>query len=188
VLRGLIPDVIRLAFVLHDMFRMSSDEIGGIAGRPPMAARQLASRARRQLRRGAAPAGTDLAGQRQVVEAFLAALRAGDFEALVAVLDRMSSSESILLQLRPGASRRSAARAHLGPRSQSRSRAVHASRNQPSSTAQLDSSSRDAGASSEYCTSRSSTARCEVDVVADPDRLRKLDLAVLDDVSRSPVS
>jgi RNA polymerase sigma-70 factor (ECF subfamily) len=77
----------RLAFVLHDMFGVSFDEIAGIVGRSPAAARQLASRARRRVR-GAAPApDPDLALQRRVVDAFLAAARSGDFEGLLAVLD-----------------------------------------------------------------------------------------------------
>jgi RNA polymerase sigma factor (sigma-70 family) len=77
----------RLAFVLHDMFGMSFDEIAPIVERTPTAARQLASRARRRVR-GAAPVpDPDLAQQRRVVDAFLAASRAGDFEALLEVLD-----------------------------------------------------------------------------------------------------
>jgi len=76
----------RLAFVLHDMFDLSFDEIASIVGRSPAAARQLASRARRRIRGGPAPAAS-LPQQRKVVDAFLAALRSRDFEALVAVLD-----------------------------------------------------------------------------------------------------
>jgi RNA polymerase sigma-70 factor (ECF subfamily) len=77
----------RLAFVLHDMFAVPFDEIAAIVGRSPAAARQLASRARRRVQ-GAAPApDADLTCQRQVVDAFLAAARDGDFDALVAVLD-----------------------------------------------------------------------------------------------------
>jgi RNA polymerase sigma factor (sigma-70 family) len=77
----------RLAFVLHDMFAIPFGEIAAILGRSPDSARQLASRARRRVR-GATPAAeTDLARQREVVDAFLAASRAGDFERLVAVLD-----------------------------------------------------------------------------------------------------
>src|SRR5512145_2520669 len=76
----------RLAFVLHDMFAMPFEEIGPIVGRSAEAARQLASRARRRVRGGGTP-DPDLARQRQVVEAFIAALRAGDFEGLLAVLD-----------------------------------------------------------------------------------------------------
>jgi RNA polymerase sigma factor (sigma-70 family) len=77
----------RLAFVLHDMFGVSFEEIAPIVERTPATARQLASRARRRVR-GAAPVSEpDLVRQREVVDAFLAAARAGDFEALVAVLD-----------------------------------------------------------------------------------------------------
>jgi RNA polymerase sigma-70 factor (ECF subfamily) len=76
----------RLAFVLHDMFAVPFEEIAPIVGRSPEAARQLASRARRRVRGGAAP-DPDLVRQREVVEAFLAALRDGDFEGLLAVLD-----------------------------------------------------------------------------------------------------
>src|SRR5947209_9277736 len=77
----------RLAFVLHDMFAVPFEEIAPLVGRSPAAARQLASRARRRVQ-GAAPVpDPDLAGQRQVVDAFLAAARGGDFDALVAVLD-----------------------------------------------------------------------------------------------------
>jgi RNA polymerase sigma factor (sigma-70 family) len=76
----------RLAFVLHDMFGMPFEEIAPIVGRSTEAARQLASRARRRVRVGAAP-DPDLGRQREIVKAFLAALRSGDFEGLLAVLD-----------------------------------------------------------------------------------------------------
>jgi RNA polymerase sigma-70 factor (ECF subfamily) len=78
----------RVAFVLHDMFAVPFDEIARMTERTPTAARQLASRARRRVR-GADPAAkeAEVARQRHVVEAFLAASRDGDFEALVAVLD-----------------------------------------------------------------------------------------------------
>jgi RNA polymerase sigma factor (sigma-70 family) len=77
----------RLAFVLHDMFAVPFDEIAPMVGRTPAAARQLASRARRRVQ-GAAPApDADLTRQREVVDAFFAAARGGDFDALVAVLD-----------------------------------------------------------------------------------------------------
>jgi RNA polymerase sigma factor (sigma-70 family) len=77
----------RLAFVLHDMFALPFDEIAPIVGRSPAAARQLASRGRRRVHAAGAPSPADLTGQRAVVEAFLAAARAGDFEGLLAVLD-----------------------------------------------------------------------------------------------------
>jgi RNA polymerase sigma factor (sigma-70 family) len=77
----------RLAFVLHDMFAVPFEEIAPIVDRSPAAARQLASRARRRVRGTAPEPDVDLARQREVVDAFLAASRDGDFEALVALLD-----------------------------------------------------------------------------------------------------
>jgi RNA polymerase sigma-70 factor (ECF subfamily) len=77
----------RLAFVLHDMFGVSFEEIAPIVNRSPTAARQLASRARRRVRGATPKTDPDLAEQRRVVDAFLAAARAGDFEALLEVLD-----------------------------------------------------------------------------------------------------
>ena len=85
VLETLSPSE-RLAFVLHDLFALSFDEIAPLVERTPTATRQLASRARRRVR-GRAPApDTDLVQQREAVDAFFAAARDGDFEALVAVL------------------------------------------------------------------------------------------------------
>jgi RNA polymerase sigma factor (sigma-70 family) len=75
----------RVAFVLHDMFDLSFDEIATIVDRTPAAARQLASRARRRVRGAVAPA-SDVAHNRELIGAFLAASRDGDFERLVAVL------------------------------------------------------------------------------------------------------
>ena len=77
----------RLAFVMHDMFDVSFDEIASIIGRSPTAARQLASRARRRIRGANRVQRAELNRERKVVNAFLAALRAGDFEGLLAVLD-----------------------------------------------------------------------------------------------------
>jgi RNA polymerase sigma-70 factor (ECF subfamily) len=77
----------RLAFVLHDLFDVPFEEIAPIVDRSPDAARQLASRARRRVRRTGAVPDADLAPQRTVVDAFLAASRAGDFEALLTLLD-----------------------------------------------------------------------------------------------------
>jgi RNA polymerase sigma-70 factor, ECF subfamily len=77
----------RLAFVLHDMFAVPFEEIAPIVGRSSAAARQLASRARRRVQGSAAVPDAELSRQRGVVDAFLAALRAGDFEGLLAVLD-----------------------------------------------------------------------------------------------------
>src|SRR5438876_2990762 len=77
----------RLAFVLHDMFAVPFEEIAPIVGRTPAAARQLASRGRRRVQGADPNPDTDVRGQREIVDAFLAASRAGDFDALLAVLD-----------------------------------------------------------------------------------------------------
>jgi len=77
----------RLAFVLHDMFDLSFEEIAPIVGRSSMAARQLASRGRRRVQGAAAAGDADLRRRREVVEAFLSASRDGDFGALLALLD-----------------------------------------------------------------------------------------------------
>jgi RNA polymerase sigma factor (sigma-70 family) len=86
VLDTLSPDE-RLAFVLHDMFDLPFEEIAVMVRRTPAAARQLASRARRRVKDSVAPRDRGTASQREVVSAFFAAARSGDFEALVAVLD-----------------------------------------------------------------------------------------------------
>jgi RNA polymerase sigma factor (sigma-70 family) len=86
VLEALSPAE-RIAFVLHDMFSVPFGEIGEITGRSADAARQLASRARRRVRGAAPPPVPDVEDHRRVVEAFLAAARAGDFEALLDLLD-----------------------------------------------------------------------------------------------------
>ena len=77
----------RLAFVLHDMFDLPFDEIAPIVGRTPTAARQLASRARRRVRGGSATRDADLRRRREVIEAYLAASRKGEFSALLELLD-----------------------------------------------------------------------------------------------------
>jgi RNA polymerase sigma factor (sigma-70 family) len=86
VLETLTPPE-RLAFVLHDMFGVPFGEIAPLIDRSPQAARQLASRARRRVRARPTVPDVDVSAQRQVVNAFLAAARQGDFDALVATLD-----------------------------------------------------------------------------------------------------
>jgi RNA polymerase sigma-70 factor, ECF subfamily len=82
-----LPPAERLAFVLHDMFDVPFEEIAPIVGRSEAATRQLASRARRRVRGATPMPDVDLARQREVVEAFLAAARKNDFDALLATLD-----------------------------------------------------------------------------------------------------
>lgn len=100
----------RVSFVLHDMFDLSFEEIAPLVDRTPAAARQLASRARRRVRGAVAPA-TDLAHHHELVSAFLAASRDGDFERLLAVL-----SPEVVLRADELAVRTAAANPHGAPR------------------------------------------------------------------------
>jgi RNA polymerase sigma factor (sigma-70 family) len=109
VLETLAPAA-RLAFVLHDIFAIPFDEIAPLVERTPAAARQLASRARRRVR-GAPVPDVDLARQRELVDAFLAAARGADFDALVAVLD-----PDVVLRIDRGARPRGASRDVHGAR------------------------------------------------------------------------
>src|SRR5262249_50415733 len=101
----------RVAFVLHDTFAVPFDEIAPIVGRSPDAARQLASRARRRVRGASAVPEVDFTCQREVVDAFLAAARGGDFDALLALLD-----PDVVLRADGGAVPPSASRVMRGAR------------------------------------------------------------------------
>jgi RNA polymerase sigma factor (sigma-70 family) len=95
----------RLAYVLHDMFSVPFDEIGAILDRSPDSVRQLASRGRRRVRGADTTPDADAVAQREVVDAFLAAARDGDFDALVAVLDpdivrRADTGSGTILEVR----------------------------------------------------------------------------------------
>jgi RNA polymerase sigma factor (sigma-70 family) len=90
----------RLAFVMHDMFDVPFDEIASMLGRTEVATRKLASRARQRVRSVSAVPSADLSQQRETVEAFLAAMRAGDFDALLRVLD-----PDVVVRLEEGAGR-----------------------------------------------------------------------------------
>ncbi len=164
----------RLAFVLHDMFDLSFDEIAPIVGRSTAAARQLASRARRRVRGAAAV--PDIARQREVVGAFLAAARGGDFEALVSVLDPD-------VVFRPDPALRGGPSAEV--------RGAQAVAKLFSGRAQAAHAALVNGAVGVVVAPRgrlflvlglkiSAGKISEVEVIADPARLRRLDLAVLD--------
>ena len=171
----------RLAFVLHDMFSVPFEEIAPVVGRSPTAARQLASRARRRVQGEAHVPDTDLATQREVVDAFLAASRDGDFDTLLAVLD-----PDVVLRIDGGAVRAGLSREVRG---------VRAVAEQTLTFSRLSPFVRPAlvnGAAGVVVAPRGRpfavmgfTVRrgkiVEIDVLADPARLRQLDLAVLDD-------
>jgi RNA polymerase sigma-70 factor (ECF subfamily) len=169
----------RLAFVLHDMFGVPFEQIAPIVDRSPDAARQLASRARRRVR-GAAPSPDgDLHAQWEVVEAFLAAAHAGDFEALVAVLDpdvvlrADAGVSSITRQVRGAEAVISQAtmwsRVALVPR--------RALVNGTPGFVSL----RDGQPFSVAAVTVRGGRIVEIDILADPERLAKLDLTVVDD-------
>jgi RNA polymerase sigma factor (sigma-70 family) len=164
----------RLAFVLHDLFAVPFEEIAPLLGRSEAAARQLASRARRRVR-GAAPApDADLGRQRAVVDAFLAAARDGDLDALVAVLD-----PGVVLRAEvAGGSRevrgaRAVASAALG----FAWLAGHARPVLVNGAAGLVAAPRGRPYSVLGFTVRGGRI-AEIDILADPRRLRRLDLAV----------
>jgi RNA polymerase sigma factor (sigma-70 family) len=179
VLQTLAPAE-RLAFVLHDMFAVPFEEIAPIVGRSPAAARQLASRARRRVQGAATSADAGLACQREAVDAFLAASREGDFEALLAVLD-----PDVVLRIDGGAVRAGLSREVRG---------VRAVAEQTLTFSRLSPFVRPAlvnGAAGVVVAPRGRpfavmgfTVRrgkiVEIDVLADPARLSQLDLAVLD--------
>jgi RNA polymerase sigma factor (sigma-70 family) len=171
----------RLAFVLHDMFGVPFDEIAPVVGRSPAAARQLASRARRRVQGAAPMPDADVARQREVVNAYLAAARDGDFEALVAVLD-----PNVVLRVDGG---------HLRPGDSKEVRGASAVAEQAFGYARLARFARPAlvnGAAGfvvapqgrPFAVIGFTVARgriAEIDILADPARLRELDLTVLDD-------
>jgi RNA polymerase sigma-70 factor, ECF subfamily len=171
----------RLAFVLHDMFAVPFDDIAPIVGRSPAAARQLASRARRRVR-GAAPApDPDLDRQREVVEAFLAAARGGDFDALVALLD-----PDVVLRVDRGALRAGASMEVRG------AAAVAEQVRRFAPGARFARAALVNGAAGLVVAPRGRAVAVagftvadgrivEMDVLADPDRLRELDLTALED-------
>ena len=179
VLETLTPPE-RLAFVLHDIFAVPFDEIAPIVDRSPEAARQLASRARRRVQGESTASDADLGTQREIVDAFLAAARDGDFERLLAVLD-----PDVVL------------RADLGPPEGGwrELRGASAVAGQALFYSRLGLVTRPAlvngavGAVStrdgELYSVGGVTVRggriVEIDILADPERLRQLDLTFLDD-------
>ena len=170
----------RIAFVLHDMFAVPFDEIAPIVDRSPEAARQLASRARRRVQGENAVPDTDLDTQRSVADAFLAAARDGDFEALLAVLD-----PDVVL------------RADVGPLPAGGSREVRGAREVAGQALFFSGlglvlrpalvngvvgavSTRDGEPFSVGAFTIRGGRIVAIDILADPERIRRLDLAILD--------
>jgi RNA polymerase sigma-70 factor, ECF subfamily len=171
----------RLALVLHDTFAVPFDQIAAIVGRSPAAARQLASRARRRVRASAALPDADLAGQRKVVDAFLAAARDGDLEALVAVLDPEVVVRADWGGVPAGASRMARGARAVAEQALSWSRFARFAR-----PALVNGAAGIVAApGGSLVAVLGFTVRhdriVEIDILAGPARLRRLDLAVLDD-------
>jgi RNA polymerase sigma-70 factor (ECF subfamily) len=180
VLQTLTPTE-RLAFVLHDMFSVPFEEIAPVVGRSPTAARQLASRARRRVQGEAHVPDADLATQREVVDAFLAASRDGDFDTLLAVLD-----PDVVLRIDGGALRAGLSREVRGARAVAE-QTLTFSRLFPFVRPALVN-----GAAGVVVAPRGRpfsvmgfTIRggkiVEIDILADPARLSRLDVSVFDD-------
>jgi len=170
----------RLAFVLHDMFAVPFEEIAAIVRRSPATARQLASRARRRVQGTSAVPDVGITQQRAVVDAFLTALRAGDLEAILAVLD-----PHVVRRADHVAVPSAAARQIRGAANVAKEALTHADRARFARSALVD------GSVGIIVAPRGKlliALRCEVaagrivrmDVIADPDRLGRLDVAVLD--------
>ena len=181
VLQTLTPAE-RLAFVLHDMFDLPFDEIAPIVGRSPATARQLASRARRRVRGAEVQApDPDVARQREVVDAFLTAAHQGDFDALLAVLD-----PDVVLRSDGGTARpdisgvlRGAAAVASGALMTARPSALERPALVNGAAGVVVTAGGQPVAVIGFTVSRGKIV--EIDAVADPERLLRLDLSVLDD-------
>ena len=171
----------RLAFVLHDMFDVPFDEIAPIVGRSLSAARQLASRARHRVQRAAKVPDADLTCQREVVDAFLAAARGGDLEALLAVLDPDVVVRADRGGVPPGASRELRGARAVAEQALTFSRLVQFAR--PvlvNGAAGIVSWLPEGQPFSVMGFTIRRKKIVEIDILADPVRLRQLDLTVLE--------
>jgi RNA polymerase sigma-70 factor, ECF subfamily len=181
VLETLAPDE-RLAFVLHDMFALPFDEIAPIVHRSPTAARQLASRARRRVQGSVTVPDGDLTRQREVVDAFLAAAHAGDFDALLAVLNPDVVLRADRGALAPGLSREIRGARAVAEGALTFSRLAGSARpalvNGAAGIVAFDPRGRLFSVMG-FTVTRGKIA--EINVLADPARLRQLDLALLHD-------
>jgi RNA polymerase sigma-70 factor (ECF subfamily) len=172
----------RVAYVLHDMFDLPFDDIAPIVGRSSEAARQIASRARRRVRGGRKVPEADRARQKEVVEAFLAASRNGDFDALIAALDpdvvlradRVAARSKVALEIRGASAVVKRARAYSGGAPSTRlllvNGTVGAAWYQDGQPVVV------------FAYTVEDRKIVEIEMIADPERLRRLDLAALDDL------
>jgi RNA polymerase sigma factor (sigma-70 family) len=171
----------RIAFVLHDMFAVSFDEIASIIQRSPTAARQLASRARRLVQGADQVPGCGLSEQRKVVDAFVTALRAGDFEGLIAVLD-----PDVLIRIDRAAVPAGAPTEIRGARNWAKGAIAFAQMARSIQPMLIDGALGLAWAPGGRLSrvlrfTINGRKIVQAEVIADPERLSKLDLAVLDE-------
>jgi RNA polymerase sigma-70 factor (ECF subfamily) len=171
----------RLAFVLHDMFALPFDEIAPIVDRSPEATRQLASRARRRIQGERTNPDADLDRQREVVDAFLVAARDGDFDALVAVLD-----PDVVLRADLGAVPAAVSREVRGAEAVAGQALTYSRLGLLTQPALINGvagavTTRDGQPFSVGAFTVKGGKIVAIDILADPTRLRQLDLTVLDD-------
>jgi RNA polymerase sigma factor (sigma-70 family) len=168
----------RLAFVLHDLFAVPFDEIAPIVGRSPTAARQLASRARRRVQGADSVPDADLTRRREVVDAFLAASRNGDFGALLALLDPDVVLRADRAAVRAGASTEIRGAAAVADTFSGRARFAQPALVNGAAGAVWAPGGRPRVVFG-FTITRGKIV--EIDLLADPERLRQLELAILDD-------
>jgi RNA polymerase sigma factor (sigma-70 family) len=168
----------RVAFVLHDMFAMPFDQVAAVVGRSPAAAKMLASRARRRVQGTAAVPDPDLTRQRAVVDAFLAASRGGDFDALLAVLDPAVVVRADRAAVLAGADREVRGAPAVADTFSGRARLARPALVDGAGGAVWAPGGRPRVV---FAFTITGGRIVEIDLLADPERLRQLDLAVLDD-------
>ena len=178
VVLGRMAPAERVAFVLHDMFAVPFEEIASIVGRTPAAARQLASRARRRVQGAPTAPGGNIAEQLKLADAFLAALRAGDIEGLIAVLD-----PDVVVHLDEAAARPGAPREIRGAQNWARGAVAFAAMARSVQPALVNGSVglvwAPQGRLMRAVTFTLKGGRiAEVEIIADPARLGELDVAV----------
>ncbi|MEA2602703.1 MAG: hypothetical protein QOF89_3695 [Acidobacteriota bacterium] len=166
----------RIAFVLHDLFAVPFDEIAAIVDRTPAAARQLASRARRRVQGADAAPSADRTRQREIVDAFLAASRGGDFAALLAMLD-----PGVVLRADPAAVQMGAAAEVRGAAAVAGTFSGRARAAQPAlvngAAGLVWAQGGQPRVVFNFTTARGKIVG--IDMIADPEQLRRLDLAIL---------
>jgi RNA polymerase sigma factor (sigma-70 family) len=175
VVLDLLAPAERVAFVLHDIFAVPFDQIGEIVGRSPDAARQLASRARRRVQDRTDNTELNLIHQREVVDAFLAASRRGDFDALLALLDPDVVVRADDTAVRIGAPRETRGAARVAAWATRGARAAHPALVDGAAGAIWAPGGRTRGVA--RCTIRDGRI-VAVDLVADPERMRQLDIVL----------